>query len=111
MFHSDGNLEAIFDDLVEIGFDCIDPIQPECMDVVDIKRRFGSRVCLHGTISCQHTLPHGTVAEVEAEARERIHSCGRDGGLILSPSNTIQMDVPVENILALYDTAKNLSLE
>ncbi len=111
MFHSDGNLESIFDDLVEIGFDCIDPIQPECMDVVDIKRRFGSRVCLHGTISCQHTLPRGTVAEVEAEARERIHSCGRDGGLILSPSNTIQMDVPMENILALYDTAKNLSLE
>jgi hypothetical protein len=111
MFHSDGDMEPIFGDLVDIGFDAIDPVQPECMDVMDISRRFGDRVCLHGTISCQQTLPFGTAAEVEAEVRQRIECCGRDGGLIISPANTIQPDVPLENILALYLTAQNTSLE
>lgn len=111
MFHSDGDMEAVFGDLVEMGFDVIDPIQPECMDVVEIKRSFGDHVCLHGTISCQRTLPYGTPGEVEAEVRQRIACCGRGGGLILSPANTIQPDVPLENILAVYLTAQNTPLE
>jgi len=111
MFHSDGDMEAVMGDLIEVGFDVVDPIQPECMDVVDIKRRFGEQVCLHGTISCQQTLPFGTAAEVEAEVRQRIDCCGRDGGLILSPANTIQPDVPLENILAVYKTVQDTLLE
>jgi len=110
MFHSDGNMEPVIDDLVEIGFDVINPIQPECMDVLEIKRRLGSQVCLHGTISCQKTLPFGTPADVADEVRQRIFCCGQDGGLILSPSNTVQPDVPIQNILALYMTAKNIPL-
>jgi uroporphyrinogen decarboxylase len=76
------------------------------MDVVEIKRRFGDQVCLHGTISCQKTLPFGTPEDVSAEVLQRINCCGRDGGLILSPSNTIQPDVPLENILTLFQHAK-----
>jgi len=110
MFHSDGNMEAVFSDLVEIGFDIINPIQPECMDVVKIKNLFGNQVCLHGTISCQKTLPFGTPEEVAAEVKQRIAYCSQNGGLILSPSNTIQPDVPLENILTLYETAKNTPL-
>ena len=110
MFHSDGNMEPVFGDLVEIGFDVINPIQPECMDVVGIKRRFGSQVCLHGTISCQRTLPFETPDDVAVEVRQRIFCCGQDGGLILSPSNSIQPDVSLENILALYTTAQNIPL-
>jgi len=110
MFHSDGNIGLVFEDLIEIGFDVIDPIQPESMDVVDIKRRFGHRVCLHGTISCQKTLPYGTAEDVAAEVIERINKCGKKGGLILAPSNTVQPDVSVEKILTLYSTAKNFSL-
>lgn len=110
MFHSDGNMEAVFGDLVEIGFDIVNPIQPECMDVVQIKKRYGTQVCLHGTISCQKTLPFGTSDDVAAEVRQRISCCGQNGGLILSPSNTIQPDVPLENILTLYATAKNTPL-
>lgn len=111
MFHSDGNMVSVIDDLVEVGFDVIDPIQPECMDVVEVKRRFGSQVCLRGTISCQRTLPFGTPDDVADEVRQRISCCGLDGGLILSPSNTVQPDVPVENILALYMTAQNTPLK
>ena len=106
-FHSDGNMAAVFEDVIDIGFDVINPIQPECMDVEEISRRYGSRVCLHGTISCQRTLPYGTPEDVAGEVRHRIASCSQEGGLILGPSNTIQPDVPLENILALYSTAKS----
>ena len=111
MFHSDGNMEAVFEDLIEIGFDIINPIQPESMDVEKIKSRYGDRVCLHGTISLQETLPFGTPDEVADEVRHRISVCGRGGGLILSPSNVIQPDVSLENMLTLYETAKNVPME
>jgi len=107
MFHSDGNLNPVFKDLVEIGFDAVTPVQPECMDVAEISRRWGDKVCLHGTISCQQTLPFGSVADVRAEVEQRIACCGREGGLILAPSNTVQPDVPLENILALYSAGKS----
>ena len=110
MFHSDGNMEEVFDDIVAIGFDAITPIQPESMDVEKIKQRYGSKVCLHGTISCQKTLPFGTPDDVASEVRQRIECCGTNGGLILAPSNTVQHDVPLENLLALYETAKNTKL-
>jgi uroporphyrinogen-III decarboxylase len=110
MFHSDGDMEDVFDDIVEIGFDVVTPIQPESMEVGKIKQRYGSKVCLHGTISCQQTLPFGTPDEVASEVRQRIECCGTDGGLILAPSNTVQPDVPLENLLALYQTAKYTKL-
>ncbi len=111
MFHSDGNMEAICEDLIEIGFDIINPIQPESMDVEEIKSRYGDRACLHGTISLQKTLPFGSVDDVADEVRHRVSVIAKGGGLILSPSNTIQPDAPLENILALYDTARSLPVE
>jgi uroporphyrinogen decarboxylase len=106
MFHSDGDMTAIFEDLIEIGFDIVDPIQPECMDVAGIQDRYRGRICLHGSISCQRTLPFGSPEDVAAEVRQRIAGAGREGGLIVAPSNTLQPDVPMKNILALYDTVK-----
>ena len=106
MFHSDGDMEPIMDDLIEIGFEAVTPVQPECMDVAETKVRYGKSLCLHGTISCQQTMPFGSAEDVAAEVRQRIDCCGQDGGLILAPSNTLQPDVPLENILALYETAK-----
>ena len=73
---------------------------------VAVKREFGDRITLHGTISAQRTLPHGTVEEVRAEVRQRIEDCGYDGGLVIAPNNVVQPDVPLENLLAVYDTAK-----
>jgi len=110
MFHSDGDMGPVFGDLIDIGFDAIDPVQPECMDVADFAKRYGKEVCLHGTISLQETLPYGSREDVIKEVHERISSCGRDGGLVLAPANTVQPDVPLENILTLYNTVKNYSL-
>ena len=105
-FHSDGNLTPYLADLIEIGFDIFDPIQPECMNPAAVKREFGDRITLHGTISAQHTLPHGTVEEVRNEVRQRIRDCGDNGGLVIAPNNVVQPDVPLENLLAVYETAK-----
>jgi uroporphyrinogen decarboxylase len=107
-FHTDGNLMEVMEDLIEIGFDIIDPIQPECMDPYEIKERFGDKMTLHGTISSQRTLPFGTVEDVRNEVRERIERCGKNGGLVIAPNNVVQFDVPLENLLAVYETAKEV---
>jgi len=104
-YHSDGNMEEVIPDLIEIGVDILDPIQPESMDVGEIYRKYGSKVCLHGTISIQQTLPHGTVEDVRAEVRHRISISEGKGGMIVGPSNHLQNDTPLENILEIYKTA------
>lgn len=106
-FHSDGKLTDLVDDLVEIGFDVINPIQPECMDPLMVKKRWGNRITLHGCISIQKTLPFGTVADVRNEVETLVRECGRDGGLVLMPSNVIQPDTRLENIIACYHTARD----
>jgi len=105
-FHSDGAMQAILPDLIEIGFDIVNPLQPECMDVIAIKRQYGAQFTMHSTLSSQHTLPFGAPHDVRAEVRARIRDCGSDGGLVLAPSNTVQHDVPLDNLLALYDEIK-----
>ncbi len=100
-------MQSVLPDLIEIGFDIVNPLQPECMDILAIKREYGSHFSMHSTMSSQHTLPFGTSEDVRAEIRARIRDCGADGGLILAPSNIVQQDVPLENLLALYDEIKH----
>jgi uroporphyrinogen decarboxylase len=109
-FHSDGKLTDLMDDLVEVGFTVINPIQPECMDPVEVKRRWGDRITLHGGISIQRTLPFGTPDEVRREVEALIRACGYNGGLVMMPSNNIQPDTPIENILACYAAARDLDV-
>jgi uroporphyrinogen decarboxylase len=110
-FHTDGNLMEVMEDLIEIGFTIFDPIQPECMDPYEVKERWGDKITLHGTISSQRTLPFGTVEDVRREVRERIERCGVNGGLVIAPNNVVQYDVPLENLLAVYETAKEVRAE
>ena len=69
------------------------------------------RITLCGTGSLQHTLPFGTVADVRAEVTDRIVTCGYNGGLILRPSNAVGFNVPIENLIAFYDTALHFDYE
>jgi len=105
-FHSDGDLSEVMDDLIEIGYDVINPIQPECMDPVVVKKKWGDHITLYGCIGLQTTLPFGSTEEVRAEVRRLVRECGQDGGLVLAPTNAVQADVPVENLIALYDAAR-----
>lgn len=105
-YHSDGNMYDIIADLIEIGVDIINPVQPECMDPEMVKREFGTKICMWGTIGVQSTLPFGTPQEVCRVVKDRIERCGKNGGLILSPAHMIEPEVPWENVVALYETIK-----
>ena len=109
LFHSDGYIKPVISDIIEISFDILDPIQPECMDPIEIKKLYGDKITLRGTISMQRTLPFGKVEDVKKEVIRRIENCGKRGGFILAPSNTVMPDDPIENILTLYETAKEFN--
>ncbi len=76
------------------------------MDPARVKRDFGDRLTLWGTVDIQEVLPYGSPEDVAAEVRLRVRTAGRGGGLILAPAHNIQADVPIENILAFYHSAK-----
>ncbi len=103
-YHSDGNISAILPDLIEIGLDVLNPIQPRCMDPEQLKRTYGDRLCFWGSIDEQHTLPFGTPQEVRDEVRLRLETIGKNGGLILSPTHHVQLDTPLENFWAMVNT-------
>ena len=105
--HSDGNVMDLMDDIVEIGFDVVNPVQPECMDPAEVKRRWGDRIAIHGGVSLQRTLPFGTPEEVREEVETLIRQCGYNGGLIVFPSNVIQPDTSTENIKACFHAARD----
>jgi uroporphyrinogen decarboxylase len=107
--HSCGNVTAIMEDLVELGVDGLNPVQPECMDLAYLKENFGKSLAFFGGISTQRTLPYGTPADVAAETEAVIRLMSQDSGYITSPSQEIQDDVPYENLIALIETAKKWS--
>jgi uroporphyrinogen decarboxylase len=102
-YHTDGNVEPIIPELIEIGIDILNPVQPASMDPARIKEQYGDQLCFWGTIDEQHTLPFGSPAEVEAEVLQRLRTVGRNGGLILSPTHHVQLDTPLENFWAMVN--------
>ncbi len=104
--HSDGNIEPIIPDFIEIGLDVLQAVQPQSMDPAKLKRQYGDRLAFWGTMDVQGTFPHGTPEDVAVEARQRIEVVGRGGGLILAPSHAIQPDVPLRNLRAYYETLR-----
>ena len=101
--HTDGNVQDIVEDLIEVGIDILNPIQPECMDPVEIKRNYGDKLVLHGAVSLQKTLPFGSPEDVKAEVRYLIENCNVNGGFVLGPSNVLFKEIPPENIVAMYE--------
>ncbi len=105
-FHSDGAVQKIIPDLIEIGVDILNPVQPECMDPAQIKAEFGNRLSFWGTIGTQTTMPFGTPDEVRAVVRERVRSVGKGGGLLLAPTHVLEPEVPWENIVAFVEAVE-----
>jgi uroporphyrinogen-III decarboxylase len=102
-YHSDGQIYPIIPDLIEVGVDVLNPVQPRSMDPARLKRDFGDSLCFWGSIDEQGTLPFGSPDDVRREVQERLDTIGRDGGLIIGPTHHVQLDTPVENLLALVD--------
>lgn len=105
-YHSDGFVSPIIEDLIEIGIDVLNPVQPECCDPAKIKYDYGDRLAFWGTVGIQHTLPFGSPKQVKAEVKKRIETIGKNGGLYLSPTHMIAPEVPYENIFALVEAVK-----
>ena len=105
-YHSDGSIQPFIPELIEIGIDVLNPVQPECMDPAEIKRQFGDRLAFSGTVGTQTTMPFGTVDEVRRVVRERIETVGAGGGLVLAPTHVLEPDVPWENVVALFEAAE-----
>jgi uroporphyrinogen decarboxylase len=105
--HNDGNITRILPELVELGIDLLNPIQwrADGMDRVGLKQHFGSRLVFHGAVDNQYTLPFGSEAEVRQEVRDNLRILGEGGGYILAPCHNIQPLTPVENIVAMFETA------
>lgn len=107
--HSCGSVVDVLDDLIDAGVDILNPVQPLAKgmgDPVALKKRFGDRIVFHGGIDIQHVLPHGSVEDVRAEVRKRMAGLAPGGGYILGPAHNFQVDVPPQNILAMYDAAR-----
>jgi uroporphyrinogen decarboxylase len=102
--HSCGDVDELFDPLLDIGLSCFNPFQPEVMDVYELLPRYRGRLSFHGGLSTQKTLPFGSVDDVRRESR-RLLELGSSGGYIFSPAHAVEQDVPLENMLAFIDEA------
>jgi uroporphyrinogen decarboxylase len=103
-YHTDGCVYPIIPDLIEIGLDVLNPVQPASMDPARLKREYGRDLCFWGSMDEQHTLPFGTPGDVHREVEQRVATLGHDGGLILSPTHHVQLDTPLENFWAMTQT-------
>lgn len=106
-YHSDGVINPIIPELIEIGLDVLNPIQPASMDPAELKKKYGKKLCFWGTIDEQYTLPFGTPKEVQKEVNQRLETVGKNGGLIIGPTHHVQLDTPLENFWSMHETIIN----
>ena len=105
-YHSCGNVEKIIPELIEIGLDVLNPVQPLAMNPAVLKEQYGEKLCFWGSIDVQGTLPNGTKEDIKNEVKLRMRTIGKNGGLVLSPAHSVQCDTSTENVLAFYEAAK-----
>ena len=108
-YHSCGFIEPFIPDLIDIGVDILNPIQPECMDFKEIHDKYGSQISFNGTIGTQKLMPFGTPEEVKQEVTRNLDIAGEKGGLFCCPTHLLEPEVPWENIEA-YVAAYNISV-
>lgn len=107
-YHSDGNFTSILPDLVEIGVNTINPVQPDCMDALAIKRAFGDKLSIWGAVGTAALWTWGTPDEVAAEVRFRARTLG-PGGLLLCPAYDIDF-TPRDSLFAFAEAAEELEV-
>lgn len=105
-FHSDGYIIPVINDLIEIGVDILNPVQPNCMDPAMVKKEFGNKLCFMGTIDEQRTLPFGTIEDLKKEIDNRIETVGKGGGLLLGPTHNVQNDTEIKKVEIMFEYIK-----
>ena len=108
--HSCGSIRALLPDFIDAGFDILNPVQcsAACMAPEELKQEFGDRVTFWGGgVDTQNTLPFGTPEDVRQEVRSRLKIFGKGGGYIFNPIHNVQARVPIENVLAMFETVRD----
>jgi uroporphyrinogen decarboxylase len=110
MLHCDGAIRRFIPDLIEAGFEILNPIEGHLrgMDPVALKRDFGSEMVFQGGVDVKTVLNHGTVEDVRREVRLRIEQMGQGGGYVLAPAHNFGNDIPLENMLAFFQAGRDL---
>jgi uroporphyrinogen decarboxylase len=108
-YHTDGVVYPIITELIEIGVDVLNPIQPMAMDPLRLKNDYGDRLCFWGSLDIQQTMPFGTPNDVRDEVLLRLKTLGRGGGLLIGPTHNLQLDTPLENFWMMINTIKQTS--
>ncbi len=103
ILHSDGDLSKILEDYIAFGWNAIQPVEPKAMDIRELKRQYGKKLCFIGNVDLSYTLTRGTPAEVDEEVRGLIRDVAPGGGFCVGSSNTITDYVPAENYRALLE--------
>lgn len=109
MMHTDGAVLPIIEDIIEMNVDILNPVQTSTRGMEDtqaLKDKFGDRLGFHGAIDVQQMLPNATPQELRWEVAKRIQDLGRNGGYIISPCHNIGHDIAPENVVALFDLAR-----
>lgn len=106
--HSCGAVRQLIPDLIDIGVDVLDPLQVKAAGMIpaELKAEFGHRICFSGGVDEQELLPRGTPAQVKEAVRELLDVMAPDGGYFMGPTHNFQADIPTENILAMYEAAR-----
>lgn len=108
--HTCGSIQPLIPDIIDAGFDILNPVQTSAanMQPAELKAKFGQQVTFWGGgVDTQSTLPFGTPEEVAAQVRERLAIFGKGGGFVFNPIHNVQAGVPVENLLAMYQTVRD----
>lgn len=100
LYHSDGYIEPIIPDLIEIGVNVINPVQPDVMDPAALKEKYGSKLAFWGTVGTASAWMYGSPGAIESEVKERIETLGNGGGLVIAPAYDLEPEVKWENLLA-----------
>ncbi len=107
IYHSDGRIYDVHDDLIECGFNAIHPCEPASTDIVAVSRKYAGKLCVLGNIDLDSTLTLGTPEEVRAEVKERIRTVAPGGGYCCGSSNSVPEYVPYENYVAMIQAVRD----
>ena len=110
-YHSDGRLTALLPDLIDIGVTAINPVQPECMDLLEIRREFGAHLTLWGCTPVQSIYAHGSPDEVRAHTRFLFGEVAPRSGLIVQFMNIILTPVVLTNLVAFFEEFASLGTD
>jgi uroporphyrinogen decarboxylase len=109
--HCCGNVADIMPDIIDIGLDVLESVQPEAMNPYDLKRKWGPHITFWGGLGSQSLLQFGTPSDIKCETERLCSEMGRGGGYILAPAKALQPGMPIENALTVLDVFARLTME